>query len=128
MATLHGVTVELQWPAGAASGQLTLSVRQVTATDLGYRFDNLSWRCPLQRGTDDGGWLCAGELRSPGHPPMVLNVDLATATTDATLSRGDAVLALSRNAASPDLTRLDLTRVPLAWSQALLERSAAGCP
>jgi len=123
VATLHGVTVELQWPAGAASGQLTLSARQVTATDLGYRFDNLSWRCPLQRGTGDGGWLCAGELRSPGHPPMVLNVDLATATTDATLSRGDAVLALSRNAASPDLTRLDLTRVPLAWSQALLDKA-----
>ncbi len=123
VATLSGVTVHLQWPADALEGQLTLSARQVIAPDLGYRFDNLTWTCPLQRGGVREGWRCNGTVRSAGRAPLALSVDLATASTDAVLSKGDAVLALHRSAATPDLTRIDLTRVPLAWSQALLSQA-----
>jgi hypothetical protein len=95
----------------------------VRAPDLGYRFDDLTWRCPLQRRANQQGWRCEGQIRSAGRSPLKLDVDLATATTDTVLSRGGANLALHRNAGSPDITRLDLTRVPLAWSQALLAQA-----
>lgn len=121
--TLQGVTVQLQWPADAEQGRLTLTARQVIAPDLGYRFDNLTWTCPLQRGAAQDDWRCDGQLRSAGQPPLALKVDLATASTDAVLSKGDAAFALHRSAATPDLTRIDLTRVPLAWSQALLSQA-----
>lgn len=123
VASLEQVSVRLEWPADAQAGQLTLSAKRVVAPDLGYRFDDLTWRCPLQRPSDPQGWRCEGEIRSAGRSPLKLGVDLSTATTDAVLSRGGANLALHRNAGSPDITRIDLTRVPLAWSQALLAQA-----
>jgi hypothetical protein len=123
MATLQGVTLRLEWPANAQVGALTLEARRVVAPDLGYRFDNLRWRCALRRDTARDGWLCAGEIHSDGRRPLELAVDLATATTDVALSGDGARLALRRSAATPDLTRIDLTRVPLAWSQALLAQA-----
>jgi hypothetical protein len=123
VATLSGVTVQLQWPADADEGQLTLTARRVVAPDLGYRFDTLTWTCPLRRGATQEGWRCDGQIRSAGRAPLALSVDLATASTDAVLAKGSAYLALHRSAATPDLTRIDLTRVPLAWSQALLSQA-----
>ena len=123
VATLHGVSVRLDWPANAEQGRLSLTARQVVAADLGYRFDRLSWACPLQRGKAGQGWVCEGEVRSAGRSPLKLAVDLATASTDVELSGGGASLSLHRNAAAPDLTRIDLVRVPLAWSQALLAQA-----
>ncbi len=120
VATLQDVSIRLDWPADAASGQLTLTARQARAPDLGYRFDDLSWHCPLQRDQTGAGWRCVGPIRSAGRQPLSLSVDLATATTDVVLGSGNRGLALHRNAATPDLTRIDLTRVPMAWSQALL--------
>ncbi len=123
VATLQGVTLRLEWPAAAQAGALTLEARRVVAPDLGYRFDNLRWRCALRRDAARDGWLCEGEIRSAGGRPLKLSVDLATATTDVALSGDGARLALRRSAATPDLTRIDLTRVPLAWSQALLAQA-----
>lgn len=123
VASLEQVGVRLEWPADAQAGQLTLSAKRVVAPDLGYRFDDLTWRCPLQRPANQRGWRCEGEIRSAGRRSLNLGVDLATATTDAVLSQGNASLALHRNAGSPDITRIDLARVPLAWSQALLAQA-----
>ncbi|WP_162312549.1 hypothetical protein [Pseudoxanthomonas yeongjuensis] len=123
VASLEQVSVRLEWPADAQAGQLTLSARRMLAPDLGYRFDDLTWHCPLQRPSNQRGWRCEGEIRSAGRRPLKLGVDLSTATTDAELSHGTANLALHRNAGSPDITRIDLTRVPLAWSQALLAQA-----
>ena len=123
VASLQGVTVRLEWPATAETGQLTLTAKRVLAPDIGYRFDNLTWRCPLQRATHQEGWRCEGEIRSAGRKPLKLGIDLATASTDAVLASGSSNLALHRNAAAPDITRIDLTRVPLAWAQALLTQA-----
>ncbi|WP_176943712.1 hypothetical protein [Pseudoxanthomonas sp. CF125] len=123
VATLQGVTVRLEWPDAAETGRLTLTARQVTAPDLGYRFDNLTWHCPLQRGAQQDGWRCEGQIRSAGREPLKLGIDLATASTDAVLAGGGSSLALHRNAAAPDITRIELTRVPLAWAQALLAQA-----
>jgi hypothetical protein len=123
VATLQQVTVRLQWPDAAETGLLTLTAGRVMAPDLGYRFDSLSWHCPLRRGTQQEPWRCEGEIRSAGRKPLRLAVDLATASTDAVLTAAGSRLALHRNAGSPDLTRIDLTRVPVAWAQALLAQA-----
>lgn len=124
VATLEGVEVRLDWPAHATHGQLRLRAERVEVPDLGYRFRSLEWRCPLVRGAQ-GGWRCEGELRAPGDKPMRLSLELATGSTDAVLSRGDASLALHRSAATPDATTLDLVRVPVAWAQALSSQAWA---
>ena len=123
VAILQEVTVRLEWPEAAESGRLTLTAKRVTAPDLGYRFDHLTWHCPLQRDAGQERWRCEGEIRSVGRRPLKLGIDLATASTDAVLASGNSNLALHRDAAAPDLTRIDLTRVPLAWAQALLAQA-----
>lgn len=122
VATLEGVTVQLDWPAQATHGALRLLAASLEAPDLGYRFRDLDWRCDLQR-DGQGGWRCDGALRGGGGAPFRLALDLGPATTDARLTRGGGTIALARSAAAPDVTRLDLTSVPLAWTQALLSRA-----
>jgi hypothetical protein len=122
VATLQQVRVRLDWPADAPHGELQLGAKHVDAADLGYRWHDLDWRCRLQREAE-GGWSCAGALRSGGGRPMRLALRLDAASTDASLSDGDARFALRRSAAAPDATTLDLTRVPIAWAQALLAQA-----
>lgn len=122
VATLEDVRVRLSWPAQARQGELQLQAGRVVAPDLGYRFRDVVWRCPLQR---DGhrGWRCDGELRGGAGKPLRLALDLGVATTDARLSQGASLLSLHRDAAAPDLTRIDLARVPLIWAQALVAQA-----
>ncbi|MCM2336506.1 MAG: hypothetical protein NDI66_06975 [Pseudomonas sp.] len=122
VAMLQGVQVELDWPPGAAAGQLRLVASRLDAPGLGYRFGNLDWRCPLLR-DGRGGWRCDGVVRSGGGAPFRLSVDLDDAGSDVRLNRGKASITVSRDARTPELTRVDLTRVPLAWTQALLARA-----
>ncbi len=118
MATLEGVQVRLDWPADAAQGQLSLRVKRVTASDLGYRFQNLSWQCALRR-LPRAGWACDGVIEAPSAPPSRLSVQFDDAGTHAALARGVSRLALQRRATTPDLTRIDLTHVPVQWAAAL---------
>ena len=124
VATLEGVEVRLDWPAQATHGDLRLRASRVDAPDLGYRFRSLEWQCPLAR-DGQGGWRCDGELRAATGRPLRLSLALATASTDAVLSQDKASFALHRSAAVPDDTVLDLTRVPLAWAQALSSQAWA---
>lgn len=122
VATLHDVRVRLAWAPDASSGELSLQAGLVEAPDLGYRYRDLRWQCPLQRG-DNGAWRCDGPLRSGNGKPLRLAVALDDAGTDAALSQGRASLRLQRRATTPDDTDIDLTRVPLAWAQALLAQA-----
>lgn len=118
VATLQDVRVHLDWPASAPHGVLDLHAGRVDAPELGYRFRNVDWQCPLQR-DGQGGWRCAGVLRG-GGTVLRLSLELGPATTNARLAQGTSVLSLHRDVASPDRTDIDLSRVPLAWAQALL--------
>lgn len=124
LATLERVDVRLDWPAQADRGTLRLRVGTLDAPDLGYRFHDLVWQCPLQR-DGAGGWRCDGDLRAGRGAPMRLGVDLGTAYTDVALRQGAARLEVHRQAAAPDDTRIDLVQVPMRWSQALLDRAWA---
>ncbi|MFC5569493.1 hypothetical protein ACFPN1_05355 [Lysobacter yangpyeongensis] len=119
VATLRDVVVRLEWPETAPQGALHLQAGRVDAPDLGYRFRELDWRCPLQR-DGQGGWRCDGAIHSGRAQPLRLSLELGVATTHARLSGGAAAVSLHRDAASPDITDIDLVRVPLAWTQALL--------
>lgn len=122
VATLEDVGVHLDWPAQATQGELVLTARRLDAPDLGYRYRDLRWRCRLQR-NGANGWRCAGDLRGGRGQPLRLAFAFDAAGTDATLARGSARIGLQRRAATPDLTSLDLTRVPVVWAQALLARA-----
>ena len=124
VATLEGVEVQLDWPADAASGMLVLRAARAEAPDLGYRFRALEWQCRLVR-DGQGGWHCEGDLHASGGKPLRLSLSLASGSTDATLSRGAASVALHRSAATPDDTLIDLARVPVAWVQALSSQAWA---
>lgn len=119
---LQDVVVRLNWPVGGSQGELQVDAGRVAADGFGYRFDRVRWQCPLSRTAPDG-WRCEGALHAARGAPMRLALDLSAATTDAVLSRSDTRIALRRNAATPDATRIDLTRVPLVWAQALLAQA-----
>ena len=121
VATLEQVRARLDWQDGAEAGELQLWAGKVEAPDLGYRYRDLHWRCPLRRA--GGGWQCDGELRAGGGAPLRLAVAFDVATTRASLAQGQARFALERNAAAPDITAFDLRAVPLAWAQALLAQA-----
>lgn len=122
VATLEQVRVRVDWAANAPAGELQLWAGRVDAADLGYRYRDLHWRCPLQRDGKDG-WRCEGELRSGRSAPLRLAVRFDAATTQASLAQGRARIALDRNAAAPDLTTIDLARVPIQWAQVLLAKA-----
>lgn len=125
VATLTQVRIRLDWPEGAPSGELQVWAGKVDAPDLGYRYRDLHWRCPLRRAAN-AGWECAGEIRSGRSAPMRLALRLDESTTQASLTQGSARFTLDRTAATPDLTSLDLTRVPMVWAQALLAQAWPG--
>lgn len=122
VASLEHVRVKLDWPNDATGGTLDLWAARVEAPELGYEYRDLHWQCRLQR-TDREGWQCDGQLRSGNAEPLRLVVQFDAVSTKAALSLGSARIALDRNAASPDLTGFDLTKVPLVWAQAMLSKA-----
>ena len=104
---------------------LRLRAARIDAPDLGYRFGDVDWQCPLSR-DGKGGWRCDGMVRSRSRPAAA-----------AVARPGDAPRPMSRlctrrgapGSASPgrDAGRhpVDLTRVPLAWAQALSSQAWA---
>jgi hypothetical protein len=125
VATLAQVTVTLDWPAQSDAGRLTLRAARADAPDLGYHFRDLAWQCPLRR--DGMRWRCDGDVRTAGGRALRLAIDIDEARTDAVLAGQGGRMAVRRTIATPNDTRIDLARVPLAWAQALLAQAwAAG--
>jgi len=111
---LHDVEIRLRWPEDAPEGLLSVRVGRADVAMLAEPFLQLDWQCPLRRGQ---GWQCDGPVRSGGQAPLRLAVDLADAAVAVQLDDGPAHIRLRRDGATPDLTRIDLINVPLAWLQ-----------
>ena len=122
VATMEQVRVRLDWPADAVAGTLDVWAARVDAPDVGYAYRDLHWQCRLRR-VDNEGWSCDGLVQSGKAAPLRLAVQFDAATTEAVLVRGESRIALERNAASPDLSRFDLTKVPMTWVQVLLSKA-----
>ena len=117
--SLQGVEVVLAWPEGAARGELQLRVAQLDMPLLSHRSRNLDWRCPLER-TADGGWTCSGALKATGAAPGRLALAILPTSTRAEWRTGDQRVSYESTAASPDLSRIRLEAIPVAWLKAYL--------
>lgn len=117
-ASLQGVQLRLDWPEGAAAGELSLEARELAVPAIGQVHRQVAWRCPLSR--DEGGrWQCEGDARSEAGPGR-LKVALDAADIEAMLSASGASLAYRWQAGAPDHHRIDLRAVPVAWLRAYL--------
>ncbi|PJK05941.1 hypothetical protein CO609_03165 [Lysobacteraceae bacterium NML91-0268] len=119
VAQLEGLTLRLEWLEGDAEGQLQLHARQLDAGSLGYKFQNLHWRCPLRRAANNG-WHCSGQLRAGELPALQLVLHLDDEKTWGQLGRGRQQASFSMHAATPDLARIDLQQLPLKWLETWL--------
>ncbi|WP_462116736.1 hypothetical protein, partial [Lysobacter xanthus] len=116
--TMADVRVDLDWPAAARQGAMRLRARRVDAPALAQRFADVDWRCVLRR---DGWarWRCEGPVRT-ARGVQQLAVAFDERGLDATLRSGARSIRLHRGDDGPDLTRVDLTAIPLAWMRGLL--------
>lgn len=119
VAVVEDVQATLEWPADATEGRLHLRAARLEAPELGYRLRALDWRCTLRR--HGSGWRCEGPMRTADGGAQ-LAVAFDEAATRVRVRRGTTRIALDRDAATPDLTRIDLAAVPLAWAQALVQQ------
>jgi len=113
------VQVDLAWPDGADHGELRLRADHLDFPAIAYQADNLDWSCPLQR-TSDHGWRCAGTVRAGRSAGAVLALVIAPSITTANLQIGKSSLAYESRAAAPDLSRIRLEKIPVAWLKAYL--------
>ncbi|BDU17220.1 hypothetical protein [Lysobacter auxotrophicus] len=118
VATLEGVRIQLDWPDAAPQGTLRLQAARIDAPGLGYRFRDVAWQCPLSHAGNR--WRCEGPVREGRGTALTLGIDIDDLRTGATLSRGSSRIALDRRSRTPELTRIDLAQVPVAWAQALV--------
>ncbi len=118
--SLEQVDLSLHWPEGALSGELRLRAARAQLPALAYSARELEWTCALQRRAADA-WQCAGTVRVAGQGAHPLALSLSNEGVDARLQIGRTGLALARRAATPELTELQLQRLPVAWLQAFAE-------
>lgn len=117
--SLQKVEMVLAWPDGASTGTLEMRIAQLDMPLLSHRSRNLAWRCPLQR-TPDGGWTCSGPLQASGAAPAKLSLAVLPTATRAELAVGRKRISYESSIASPELSRLRLEAIPVAWLKAYL--------
>lgn len=117
--TLRQVEMVLSWPDGASTGALEMRISQLDMPLLSHRSRNVAWRCPLRR-ADGGGWTCSGALQAAGAAPSQLSLAWLPTETRAELAVGKQRLSYQSQAASPDLSRIGLQQIPVAWLRAYL--------
>lgn len=115
---LDQVSMRLSWPEGAGEGELELRAAALDFPLLSYRARDLVWRCPLRR-AEGGQWSCDGPVQLTGaKAPPRLALSISPAATTADLSVGKQRFSYLANASSPDLSRIEVERIPVAWLQA----------
>lgn len=119
-ATLERLQVRMRWPEAGGAGTMTVHIARLRVSDLGLEERDVRWRCVL-RARRPSGWRCEGPLQAAGHgASATLSVQWSPAATDAVLAQGPHRIAVTRLAATPAHTRVDLHAVPLPWLQPLL--------
>jgi hypothetical protein len=114
----RNVDVDLEWPDTAPQGQLHLRAERLDVPVIFYTARAVDWRCPLERAGD--GWRCSGMVRAGGSQAFPLTLEISPAQTRMDLRIGGGGLAFESVAAAPDIARLRLDKVPVAWLKAYL--------
>ncbi len=117
--SMDGVRTRLVWPDGAASGELEMRVATLDFPLLSYRATGVVWRCAL-RSDAEGQWRCAGPVRADGARERTLSLVFSPGGTRVELDGAGTTISYENQSASPDLSRIDLRKVPVAWMQAYL--------
>lgn len=117
--TLKDVQVRLDWPRGAATGQLSLKAASLDFPALSYDASQLTWQCPLLRAANDG-WKCDGVVQARGSKPQKLAIEFSPDATIARLAIGNSRIEYRSPPALSDRHRVQLERVPVAWLGAFL--------
>ncbi len=117
--TLEKVQVDIVWPQGAGEGTLRIRAQSLDFPAMSYRATQVEWQCPLQREGADG-WRCRGQARVNGSAAMPLMLAISPAMVEADLRVGNARLGFEAPSASPDLARIKIERIPVAWMKAFL--------
>lgn len=118
VARAEGVEITLDWPDGAARGQLNLRATLVDAGELGYRWRALDGRCALDRGAD-GAWRCIGRVKARGASGLDLSLRLHEGALRLELGSGRSRLAASTSDRE-GVFGLELVKVPAVWLQPVL--------
>src|SRR5688572_27655833 len=113
------VDVTLEWPADAPQGQLLLRADKLEVPSILYAARRVEWRCPLER-VGEGAWRCAGLVRANGSAAFPLVLEFSPAATRLDLRIRGSGLSFESVAAAPDVARLRLQQVPVAWLKAYL--------
>jgi hypothetical protein len=119
VASMERVELALHWADGEHTGELEIRVGQLDFPLLSYRARDLAWRCPLVRG-EDGNWLCKGQVTVAGGRAHALSLAISSGSTRADLAVGGSRISYESQAASPDLSRVQLQEIPVAWLDAFL--------
>lgn len=117
--SLKGVQLTLDWPEGAARGNLRLRADTLVFPSISYQARNIDWQCPLVR-MASSGWVCDGSVRVAGAKPHRLKMAFSPEATAATLAIGKSRIDYRSVAALPDRNSVQLQQVPVAWLQAFL--------
>jgi hypothetical protein len=119
VASMERVELVLEWADGAESGELEMRVGSLDFPLLSYRARDLAWRCPLVRG-DEGDWVCDGKVSVSGGRAQPLSLAISSGSTRAELAVGASRISYEAQAASPNLSRIRLQSIPVAWLEAYL--------
>jgi hypothetical protein len=117
--TLHNVQLDLSWPKDATQGALRIRATLLDFPLISYQEKNLDWQCPLIR-TKNAGWQCNGKIRGNNSPAYLLALDYSPAGTSVDLRLNDKKIRYENSVASPDLSRIELEKIPVAWLKAYL--------
>ncbi|MEO8000555.1 MAG: hypothetical protein ABI644_01665 [Arenimonas sp.] len=117
--TLQNVQVDLSWPRDSSQGKLRIRAATLDFPLMSYREKNIDWQCPLVR-TSNAGWKCLGKVRANGSPAYPLALDYSPAGTLVDLRISDKKIRYENSVASPDLSRIELQKIPVEWFKAYL--------
>jgi len=112
------VRLNLDWPAGAAMGELELSAGRIRWIDAGLHFDDLRWRCRMQREPSD--WHCAGSMTAKGMRAGQLKLTIDEDGAYGEFSQGDAAVRVVTSTEANDALVIDIRKLPMDWLQPLL--------
>lgn len=117
--TLQNVEVDLNWPRDSMQGSLRIRAATLDFPLMSYREKNIDWQCPLIR-TKNAGWRCKGNIRQQGSTAHPLALDYSAAGTTVDLRINEKNIRYENSVASPDLSRIELSNIPVAWLKAYL--------
>lgn len=118
---LEDMRLTLDWPDAAATGSLSLRIKQIKAESLGQIWRDLRWRCTLQQGA---AWQCDGPVQARGQRGLSLQARLDQQGLSLALHDKNVRLGVDMSAQTDTPHRITLTRVPLAWFVPLLQQAA----